>query len=300
MEGGGPLGAARPALTDADRRAVLRVSRAAFDVRTAFEPYAARRLASTLRQRATWWLLEADGAAVASLLCYPLQFAWPDGEERGGYGLGSVGTLPEHQGRGYATELCAAVHEREAARGCDAALLFSAIGTRVYGRMGFTETPAHQRRCSDPAALAASGPHADLRAVEPRRHIEELLLLYRAAHRGPYLQRDVVRWLALLEECPDDSILGWGAPLRGYIRICAEGGELELVELIAPRPSDAVSVVRAVAAWAEDLSCTSVCGWLTPDEAPEPWFVEEGRERTLPMVRGFDGAAARFWGTDYF
>ena len=164
-------------------------------------------------------------------------------------------------------------------------------------------TEAWQQRCAEPAALAASGPRLDLRALDPLRAHGPILELYGKHHAGSlHLARSPGRWPSHLEQNARDGFVGWGDPLRGYLRLHAGEGELEVNELIAPDPADVAPALRAAAALTEQLEDgDSLVGWFPPVPELADHFKDEGRARTLPMVRGdVPHAGAQFWSSDYF
>jgi predicted N-acetyltransferase YhbS len=72
-------------------------------------------------------------------------------------GLGAVFTSPASRRRGAARELIERLLERESARGADASLLFSEIGSDYYARLGFTvvETLTRELRVAEPVRYGA-------------------------------------------------------------------------------------------------------------------------------------------------
>jgi Acetyltransferase (GNAT) domain len=85
-------------------------------------------------------------------------------------GLGAVFTQPAMRGRGAAAELIQRLCDRLASEGCDAALLFSEIGSEYYARLGFATLPLDDRslrviedpRRGAPATMVRSGHDRDL------------------------------------------------------------------------------------------------------------------------------------------
>ncbi len=291
------------ALSDADIQAVLMVAHEANKSRMPSLWYETIRRSSPLRRTATWWLMRDGGTPAAACLLYDLSFGLADGATAPGYGGGAVATRPGYRRRGLASQLCRRVADEAEARGASVGLLFSAIPPALYARLGYVVTPAWQPRCADPAALAASGPRCSLRALDPVRDGDAILELYGRHHAGRlHLARTSTSWPAHLERNPRDGFVGWGDPLRGYIRLHAEDGELEITELIAPDPEDVAPALRAAAALTVDLPKEdSLMGWFPPCAELADHFIDEGRARTLPMVRGdvtLDGA--QFWSSDYF
>jgi len=238
--------------------------------------YAARRLNDAFRRTATWWLLEDDTGPVSSLLAYPLSLRF-GGDPLRGYGLGSVATRPSAQRRGYAAALCAQAGEASAA---PVGVLFSAIPPRLYTSLGFRVMPAFQFACSDVAALAASGPHAPLRPIDPLAELPLLRATFDATQDGLRIARDAAAWLASLNNNPEDRFF---AVAGGTLRLVDAADGVEVVELFSDAPAAAL---RSVAALVQQRGGSSLSGWFAPPGEVVEHFEAQSRERTLPMVRG--------------
>jgi len=278
------------ARTTADRARVADVARLAYG-RTHLSPlvHAARRIGSPRCATASAWLGTVDGEPVASLLRYEFTLR-RGGARRRAFGLGGVGTHPDHRNKGFATRLCREAAERHGGAG----LLFSAVPAAFYERLGYVAVPAWEHACERPDALAGSGPRATLAPLDPRREVERLAAAWDAAHEGSWhIERDALRWRLTLEICPDDFWLAVDA--GGYVRLTLEKDSLDLVERCTPDPDGAL---RAVAALAEGRKITT---WLPPDPLLMAHFEDRGRATTRPMLLGVDAPeSARFSSADYF
>jgi GNAT superfamily N-acetyltransferase len=291
----------RETVDPAERLAILALAHRATSASEPLAFYQARRLAVPRRAQAQWWLLAVGGRPASTLLCYPLQFAI--GSERfAGYGLGAVATAPEYRQRGLASRLCTEVAEHSIAAGRPLGLLYSAIPPAFYERLGYREAPAWNAHCGELAELFDSGEAAELRPLEARRAQPELEAVYRAGHRGLHLHRDAEAWSTSLACNPRDVFFGLGAPLRGYARISADRSDaLEVIELVLRDPGESLPVLRALAGLALELGRKRITGWFPCSEGLEAWFVDQGRGRTLPMVRGDAPlSGSQFWEADYF
>lgn len=278
------------ARTTADRARVADVARLAFG-REHMPPlvHAARRIGSALCSRASAWLGTVDGEPVASLLRYDFTLR-RDGERRRAFGLGGVGTHPDHRKKGLATSLCREAAERHGGAG----LLFSAVPAAFYERLGYVAVPAWEHVCERADALAGSGRRATLMPLDPRREVDRLAAAWDIAHEGSWhIERDAARWRLTLEICPND--LWFAVDAGGYVRIALEKDALEVVERCTPDPDGAL---RAVAAFAEGRTITT---WLPPDPLLLVHFEDRGRATTRPMLRGVGvPETARFSPADYF
>lgn len=292
--------AARIALTAADRLAVTAVAQAAMRPEEPVEYFQARRLAHPRRAVATWWLLEEQGRAVSSLVCHPLEFS-ALGAVFPGYGLGAVATLPEARGRGHARQLCEHAIAAAENEGRRVGLLYSAIPPAYYERLDFAALPGWQHACEQPGALAESGPRATLTAIDPRREAGRLAALYEAHHGASlHVARDERAFERSLALNPDGLFLGLGQPLRGYARLLVDPTSVEITELIVPE-EDRAPVLRSLAHVAARLPRARLEGWFEPCAPLSEHLHDEGRAKTLPMVRGAPAdPTAQFWSTDYF
>lgn len=265
--------------------------------------YAAKRLHHSRRRTGQWWLGTFEGRAVCSLMCYPLALSDAAGSPVQGYGLGAVATRPEARKQGYASQLCRAAVAAAEAGGRTVGLLYSAIPSAFYERMGFRVCPSFRFASDDPLEVASSGAQAQLTACDPLPRAEELSAVYRRCLAGRLqVLRDPGSWRTSWTNYSDEwcfLIDGGG----GYIRAYEEGDALEIVELCPPAGQAPQPALRALAALAVALGRKRLVGWLEPSELAGSSFHDLGRARTLPMLRGVseaDASAARFFGSDYF
>lgn len=290
---------ARRALSSADRLAAVAVSHAASAPTEPLDSYQAKRMRNPRRADATWWLLEDAGKAVASLVCYPLDFL-VDGRVVAGHGLGAVATRPEARKRGFATALCRQAIVSAEAEGRTVGLLYSAIPPAFYERLDYRVAPAWRPSCARLSELAASGPIASWTPIDPRREAASLAALYEHHHRGTHVYRDASRFLHNISLNVSDVYFGLGDPLTGYVRLSIEDESVEIVEDVVPE-ADRALAIRAVARLAVEVGAKVLEGWFDPCPEVATYFDDKGRATTLPMLRGItDVEAARFAGSDYF
>ncbi len=118
------------------------------------------------------YALVRGGETVASAKLYELD-ARLDGRAIRLAGIGAVFTMRAHRGSGAGREVVSRVIELAAARGADAALLFSEIGPDYYARLGFAPIPwaeltlrvIEDRRRGAPATMVRAGDDRDLPAL---------------------------------------------------------------------------------------------------------------------------------------
>jgi hypothetical protein len=271
---------------DDERREALALHHAAFGSRRPLALHQAERLASRHRARAEWWVLEVDDVLTSFLLRWEVAFA--DGARVvAGSAIGSVCTRPGLERRGHASTLI-----RAADRGA-VGLLFAAVSPSVYEKLGYRVVPAWDHLCVDAAGLAASGPRTDLVPVDPTHCPDRLGQAWDFGHPGLRVHRDPDAWAQSLDENEGDLFFAAGD--GGYVRLHL-GERLEIVEMLGTPP---VPAIRACAALAADLGLP-LHGWFDPVPELGSWFMDRGRQRTLPMVRGVaDPRSARFWSSDY-
>jgi predicted N-acetyltransferase YhbS len=287
----------RAAKTVSERQQVARLHQAAFEPDGSMLTGIARRLVSSRRARADWWILEEEDAVLAALLCYPLVFGCKD-ENALGFGLGSVATHPKHRRNGYATRLCEVVIERSVREGRGVGLLFSSIGNVLYERMGFRVTEPFGFRC-DRVGELAQGKNLRIVPLEPRIQLDWLADTYNAWHPGLYLMRDPERLEHSLLDNPTHLFFRAG---KGYARIAMHPDTVEILELVVP-PDQTVRALRALAGMADAMGRKTVSGWI--DVPPElqvlGLFEPVARDTTLPMVYGWHPLdKAVFHASDYF
>jgi GNAT superfamily N-acetyltransferase len=156
-----------------------------------------------------------DGAALAaSAKTYDLE-ADLAGRRVAVLGIGAVYTPPASRGRGYAHRLIAALTEQAAARGVQAALLFSEIGPAFYESMGFAVVPRDEAAFEVPAGEPSSsqarpGELRDLAAMAALSARTRTPATFTLARAPEFLQFGLVRRGRLAElSAPNRLALEW-------------------------------------------------------------------------------------------
>jgi predicted N-acetyltransferase YhbS len=124
------------------------------------------------RSNLSRWALTDAGEVLASAKEYLFR-ACLDGRPIRILGIGAVFTQPAHRSHGHAHDLIERLIARAARGGADLALLFSAIGSDYYARLGFRTIPtfdlelavAKSDRYGAPATLVRAGDDRDLDAI---------------------------------------------------------------------------------------------------------------------------------------
>jgi predicted N-acetyltransferase YhbS len=104
---------------------------------------------STKYRRGSWFVLEAEGALVSSMLVYDGGFALPVHA----LGFGSIATHPRDRGRGYGSALLRSVLGSPLCRSASAIYLHSDIAPAFYAPFGFV--PLRESR---PGAMCMGRP----------------------------------------------------------------------------------------------------------------------------------------------
>ena len=252
--------------------------------------YLERCLDSPRHNRAEWWVLSVDGTVAASLGLHPLQFRY-SGQLVSGFGLGSVHTRSDMRRRGHAMKLCRSAMNAAMARGDEFGLLFTDIAPEYYARLGFRSCTYERFVCTDPQALAESGPHCRLEPFEGQENIDFLSSCYQSGHEDYDLAiwRDRSEWLFLLESNPDLNFLrlrDHGGSDLGYAWIYQDSKTLIPVELVLFRPDrNAESqAIRALAGLALSRSIPKIGGWQPPPPCLSDFFSVERRSKARPMI----------------
>lgn len=254
-------------------------------------------------RHATFLVLEdRDGEVLSSLKLYRPRIA-VDGRARDAAVIGAVFTPVERRGRGHASELIARVLDDETRRGTPFALLFSDIGGRLYGDLGFRELPAEEqwgrlrlpRRVDDawrvrPATGADAGAIAAAHEAFCRRR---RLAVLRDAEQWEFLRvrsGSFFRRLGAGDLAPRHDVVERDGRFAGYIVAVAGRGEWTLREAgaVDGAAESIAAVLRAGGAWAWGAGLRRVYAWLPPDVVPrlDEWRLSRRpRRRAVPMLR---------------
>lgn len=285
------------------------------------EEHLQRRLASVQHQAAQFYVGCVNGQVVVSLACYDLDFLL-QGEVTPGFAVGSVHTLPEHRGRGYAPALLQYVEQTRHAAGCRIAMLYSDIGIEYYRRFGYQPCPSHQgTRAFRPAESGRPSPAAVCTSRAAARHDESpptapwrltpadierdreaLRACYAHDHgsRSISIARSLNYWLHLERRRPQARffwLLDGCDQRRGYARLeagVASDGAAELLDLAfagpaAPSAETQRTAYKAILAWAHGRPEISRLSLWLPGGVADALFEVEPRPREITMLKRLDG-----------
>jgi predicted N-acetyltransferase YhbS len=192
------------------------------------------RLNSPSHRRAAWFVGCLDGRVVASLGCYPLRFRIL-GQELPGIALGSVYTLGEFRGHGFAPQLIGWVEDDQRQKQAALSVLYSDIKPDYYARLGYVLCPAWEGWRAAPESPAAPSDGIRLVAISPQDHLPALMKVYADYHgRQPLsVARDAEYWTATLKKFADDTfhaLVDSGERWLGYARLGRNGDDLRITD----------------------------------------------------------------------
>lgn len=249
------------------------------------------RLNSPSHSRATWYVGVADGRVVTSLGCYPLDFRLR-GTLSKGIAIGSVYTLPEYRGRGYAPRLLAAVEDAERQRGATISVLYSDIDPNYYAALGYTRCPSLRGWRELDASEALPQTSLRLVPIDPQNRLTDLMAQYAQYHSVAPLsvERNEEYWRAMLKKFGDDrffELVDDTCKPRGYVRVGSKENDRRITDYAFTDQSTqlAEQSYTALVRWAAEQGARRVGGWLPPGEAASKIFLVQERKDEITMIK---------------
>lgn len=255
-------------------------------------PYAAAHLDT--------WVLDDDGAIVASLETLRIDTVSAAGERGHGYGVASVFTPPEQRGKGHATRLLTGVLRRLEAEDplARAATLFSDVGARIYERCGFVALPGDD--LAIPAAPWPAPPPAMLAwlgrgEISPRRAVAAHFSLVATEGRIDWLHERQALHASFVRRPVPASV---GAGLAGHTAVWTANYPKNTLDLLAMDADEehAPALLGAARALAHENGFSHVMIWdsegVPPGALASLGNLVEQRPRTgsLVMIAPLHGA----------
>ena len=236
------------------------------------------RLESPSHERATWFVGCVDGRVVTSLGCYPLRFRLLE-QELSGIAIGSVYTLREVRGQGFAPQLLKWVEDYQRQQQAALSVLYSDIGPDYYARLGYVLCPSLEgwRDLGDRSADFTASHR--LGGFSAPVHLPDVMELYAAYHGAVPLSiaRDAGYWAAMLKKLPGDEFYALEAPngtWAGYVRIGRKDDTWRITDFALENQSKelAEGLYAAFLSLARSGGAHRAGGWLPDSPAAKKFF----------------------------
>ncbi len=250
------------------------------------------RLDSPTHGRAQWFVGCVADRVVVSLGGYPVRFRL-EGREMPGIAIGSVYTVSDMRGKGYAPRLIAWVENHQRSAGGGLSVLYSDIEPQYYARLGYVLCPALEGWRD--TSLESPRPAHTLIPFDPRDRLAAMRQMYAAYHGAAPLSiaRDEAYWEMMLEKFADDNFYALAAGndvWAGYVRVGRKGDAWRITDYALADQSDAraAQLYAALVALARSGGAKRVGGWL-PDSAPaRELFTLSPRRAEITMIKSLD------------
>jgi GNAT superfamily N-acetyltransferase len=253
------------------------------------------RLNSPKHKLAQWYVGVLDGRVVVSLGCYPLTFRW-NGQAVPGIAIGSVYTVKEVRGRGFAPQLIDWVENHERTGGAKLAVLYCDIQPEYYARLGYELCPSLQG-WTDPRSIAIEQPRHHVEPIEPDQHLDRLMDLYDRYHGKMPLSiaRDRQYWQNLLDRAPGERFFrltdtkdGW----HGYLRLATGDTAWRVTDFALDDQSLelAEDLYGSALLAAQAEGCQRFGGWLPDHPSARQFFDLTPRQVEITMLKSLDPA----------
>ncbi len=246
---------------------------------------------SPSHSRAAWFVGCLDGRVVVSLGAYPLMFRIGD-KELPGIAIGSVYTVGEYRGRGFAPQLIKYVEDHYRAKETALSALYSDIKPDYYVRLGYVLCPAFSGWCDLRDTSPPRTGRQRLAQVAPQSHLLALMRLYADYHGATPLSiaRNAEYWSMTFKKAPDDrfyALVASGGHWAGYVRIAAKGHDWRITDFALADQSDelADSLYGALAALARAEGAERFGGWLPDSSAAKNFFKMAPRQVEITMIK---------------
>jgi GNAT superfamily N-acetyltransferase len=253
------------------------------------------RLESPSHSRATWFVGCVEGRVVASLGSYPVRYRWQE-KELPGIAIGSVYTLKDFRGRGYAPRLLAWVEDYERSRAAALSVLYSDIGADYYARLGYNLCPSLEGWVNPHETSLGTGSPLRLHQFSPRDHLPELKQLYSHYHGAMPLSfvRDADYWESILKKFPGDAFHALKRPTGewvGYVRIGRKEDAWRITDFALANHSAELAELMygAFIQLAREGGARRAGGWLPDNETTRRIFQLTPRRTEITMIKPLVG-----------
>ncbi len=260
------------------------------------EEHVRSRTESPKHRLATWYVGCVDGQVVVSLGCYPLAFYFR-GQQVPGFSIGSVYTVREFRGHGFAPQLIDWAERHEQQRGAVISLLYSDINPDYYAQLGYHLCPSLEGWLDPRDYSSPVTPAHELVPISAGEQLPTLMRLYADYHGSMPLAiaRDASYWQALLERFTDDRFFAFedrNAGWHGYVRIGQSGQALRITDYALSDQSLelAEEFYAAGIALARSEGAERFGGWLPDHPSAMQFFDLTPRKTEITMVKSLDAA----------
>ena len=249
-----------------------------------------RRLANPKFENATWYVGCVDGRVVTACGCFHVQVRI-DGAVEPACAVGSVHTLAEFRGRGFAPRLLAFAEGQEQSVGKTFSLLYSDISPSYYERLGYRLCTAAQGWIHPSESKAKPAGSVILTQFQRADEMPALSDLYDRGHAQYPLSiaRSADYWRFLLIQDPQDEFyfVEAGGKRVGYVRLGIKPSAVALRDLSLVDEADEIrrGLYAAVIALAKGRGAERVGGWMPADAVSRELFHVADRVQELTMIK---------------
>ena len=253
------------------------------------------RLASPSHSRANWYVGCVAGRVVVSLGCYPIMLR-VHGRELAAIAIGSVYTLAEFRGQGFAPQLLDFVERESQGGGAEMSILYCDIEPNYYARLGYQLCPSLEGVAPARGELPELSTAPQLAEVEGPASLDLLAKLYASYHGrfGLSFARDEEYWQAIFKKFPTDRFFACAktdGSWRGYLRVGfteSHSGEIWRITDFALADHDdesARGLYAGLLALAQQRGALRVGGWLPDSAAARAMFTLTPRRKEISMIK---------------
>ncbi|MGD9724034.1 MAG: GNAT family N-acetyltransferase [Pirellulales bacterium] len=249
------------------------------------------RLQSPTHRRAEWFVGCVDRRVVTSLAGHPVRFKI-GADEFSGIAIGSVYTLRDVRGHGFAPRLIRWVEDFKREQGTGLSVLYSDIKPDYYAQLGYQLCPAWQGWCDVQAAAARRPATHRLAAFSADDHLPLVKRLYAGYHgaRPLSIARNDEYWSMMLEKfaaCQFYSLIAAQGNWQGYALLDATTAKWRIIDyaLADHSPALLAELYAAVIAAAQAAGAERAGGWLPDVAAARELFEVTPRKDEITMIK---------------
>jgi len=249
-----------------------------------------RRLANPKFDNATSYVGTLDGRVVAACGCFHVSVR-VDGTVERACAVGSVHTLSEFRGHGFAPRLLAFAETRERQAGKTFSLLYSDISPASYERPGYRRCAAAQGWVNPSGGGTKSSSSCTLTRFLPADELSALCDLYDRGHARHSLSiaRSAEYWRYLLAQGQEDEFYfaEMGGKRTGYVRLGSRPQGMIVRDLSLSEDTEETErgLYSAVIALAKERSVGRIVGWMPADAVCRELFEVTDRVQELTMIK---------------